>query len=288
MSDQAELTTTNDEAPAETPTAVVTQALARRSINTLAQRSGWDPDRVAAGNLLLVQHYMRDVSEMHDLKLEMVTVDVPPKGKYETQDLYTMQGKLAPTKHLLERISHLAGVRWDVGQCRFDVLTPECVIYTAVGGLRGPNGMMAWKSATKSWDLDVEVMEIEERAADLTVWDNSPGATRGAKKPATPEEKAAYIRRETARAKKHRIPMTESKARCRVMRALLGLPGAEDRAYWERPIFCPRIDVRIDAHDPEMRRRVYDDAFGGRAVLGYAQPAPAEQITDVEYTEDVS
>lgn len=271
MSDIA--ATTTDHAPS-TDVAVLPDD--RVSIAKLARLSGWLPEKVAEGNLLINQHYIRDISDLHVVKLEMLTVAVPPQGSWESEDLYTMQGKLAPTKHLLERMSHAAGVQWDVGACRFDLLHPENVIFTAVGGIRGPSGLMTWKSATKEWSKDVEVMEIEERAATRSI---GYGANA---RPMTDEERAAYIRSETARSIKNRLTMTESKAKTRVMRALLGIRGAADRAYWSKPFFIPRIDVVLDANDPEIRGRVFDDAFNGRQVLGYSQQRPVEHITDVD------
>ncbi len=270
----------------EVPQAVVAPnaqsvALARRSIATLATQSGWDPTVVAEGHVLIFPAYVRQISDLHQIKLEMVKVAVPTSGARETEDLYTMQGKLAPTKHLLERMSALAGIQWDVERCRFDHLSSDCVIYTAVGGIRGASGTMRWVSATKEWNIEVERMEIDERSVDgvrETGWNQN-------KRKATPEENAAYRRQELARSIKHRIPMTESKARTRVMRALLGLPGVENAAYWDKPFFLPRIDVLIDATDPETRRLVHQDAFGARATLGYSRV----DMTDVEVlSEDVA
>ena len=56
-----------------------------------------------------------------------------------------------------------------------------------VGGIRGLNGEMVWVAKVKEWQLEVEMIEIEERAANLKKgWDDD-------KRDATPAEKAAEI-----------------------------------------------------------------------------------------------
>lgn len=259
-------------------------ALARRSLDTIALNSGWQPEDVAKGNVLITDRYFRQISEYHLIALEMITVAVPKKvsGKnyYEnsTEDLYKEQnGKYAANKHLLEKIAMTAGVRWDVNRCGILHRDSESVVYRAVGGIRGLNGEWNWIEKIKEWSLDVELIEIEERAADMTVWDNSPGAERGSKKPATDAEKASYIRKETARAKKHRMAMAEAKAKNRVIRTLLGLPSSADVAWWSKPLFIPRIDLHLDANDPDVKTRLLDEAFGARTALGFQPATDAEE-----------
>lgn len=245
-------------------------ALRATTIVDVAARSGWGAETVASANVLITPTYVRQISALHQVTLERLDVRVPDRGRneWETEDLYTMQGKLAPTKHLLERVALLAGVEWDVARCRFDVILPELVVYTAVGGIRGPGGKMVWIPASKEWNRDVEYAEIDERAKGLKVWSDEVRR----KVEATPEQRADYIAKERARAAKHRIPMTESKARLRVLRALLGIAGAADADYWKRPFLIPRIDVVLDPNDPHVRERLLEEGLGARRLLGYDPP----------------
>lgn len=249
-------------------------ALQKRGMARLAAESGWSQKDLESGNVLVFPAYVRQISELHQAKLERIAIEVPPKGEDST-DLYRMQGKLAPTKHLLERIAMLAGIKWDPERSKFDYVGPDSVVYTAVGGIRGPGGEMIWVAKTREWLLEAEVIEIEERAVNRHVWEN------GKKRPATEAEKAAYVRTEIARSKAHRISNVETKAKNRVIRSLTGIPNAESAAYWARPMFIPRIDLVLDAHDPMTRGLLIGEGIAGRDVLGFAQ-RPAGQLAPVE------
>lgn len=272
-----------EEKPPATAGSVALEAI---TIKAVAQRSGWSAETVDAANVLITPVYVRQISPVHQVTLERLDVALPREGEWESEDLYTMQGQLAPTKRLLERVALLAGVEWDVPRCRFDVLTPEIVVYTAVGGIRGPGGKMTWIPATKEWNREVELVEIHERAAKKKVWTGPKGNRTS--RPMTEEERASYIASETARAIKHRIPMTESKARLRVLRALLGIAGAADRSYWSRPFLIPRIDVILDPNDPAVRARLIDEGMGARRLLGYDPPtadSPGASVVGVVHPD---
>lgn len=259
-----ETPTTELPAPPADPATAQSVALARRSIGTLAGQSGWDPARVAEGNVLIFPAYVRQISDMHQIKLEMVTVD-------PNADLYTsngFQGEYAATKGLLERMSALAGLQFDPTEH----LYPEPGVYVAKarGGIRGPDGLIAFKTASKEWIREVVLVEIEERAA-----------AQIAARQLTEDYRETWVRKQLAHEMKERASKTETKAKNRVRREVLGLPGKAPLSYWQKPFFIPRIDILIDPNDPEVRQRVFDQAFGARATLGYSQ-REVDAATEVE------
>jgi hypothetical protein len=247
-----------------TPTATVVPtpraaAMTRTSVANLATQSGWNAERVAEGNVLIFPAYVRQISDMHQIKLEMVTVDTSPLSN----DLYDIDGEKAATKVLLERMSNLAGLQFDP----VDHVYPEPGVFVAKarGGVRGPDGLIAYKTASKEWIREVVELELEKRAA----------AAIAAKK-LTLDYKPTWLREQMGHEMKERGTKTETKAKNRVRREVLGLPGKAPLSYWQKPFFVPRIDILIDPSDPETRKRVFDQAFGASRFLGY------DNITDVE------
>lgn len=250
----------------EASTEVVEVPSARRiaakaqTIDTIAAQSGWIPEEVAKGHVLIFPSYVRQISEMHQVKLEMVTVD-PAK------DLYTFDGKFAATKGLLERMGSLAGIEFDATQ--FEYPEPGVLVAKARGGVRGPDGLISYVNASKEWIKDVVLVEIEGRA-DALMQATPPKLTAA--------YRDTWIRQQMAHEMKERGTKTETKAKNRVRREALGLPGAEMLPYWQKPFFIPRIDILIDATNPEIRKHVYEDAFGGRKLLGLPQPTIVHDV----------
>lgn len=280
----------------------MTLGMEATTIAQLAAQSGFSAETVASGNVLGSVTYVRQISGMHRAVLERIAVEVPAHGTYESADLYVKQKQMMPRKRLLERVAMAAGIKWV--RCGIDYVDASSVVYSATGGVRGPGGEMTWVTKSKEWLLDTELIEIHERANEPT-WDNSPGAARGAKRARTDEERAAYISSETARTKANRLGMVESKAQNRVMRALLGLPGAADASYWSKPLFVVRIDMVLDANDPMTKGMLLAESIGAKHLLGIgageehrveaARPAPQlaaapdpepEEATDVEVVEE--
>lgn len=248
-------------------------AIESTTLAELAARSGFNAETVAAGNVLGNPAYVRQISGLHHAKLERVAIELPKDDRSDSTDLYRMQGKLAPTKRLLERIALAGGLKWDAERCRIDYVDASNVVYTAVGGIRGPGGEMVWMPKSKEWLLEAELIDIHERAATLTKWQS------GTKREATQPERESYIRTETARTKANRLANVESKAKNRVIRSLLGVPGAADRAYWSKPLYVLRIDMVLDASDPMTKGMLLAEAIGARGLLGMrtdADPAPPQ------------
>lgn len=244
---------------ATTPPTARRVAAKAQTIGTIAEQSGWSTEAVDAGHVLIFPRYVRQISTMHQVKLEMFTVDVD-------RDLYHFKGSdFGLKKDPLERMGDLAGIRFKSVVHTYP--EPGVVVCTVVGGGRGPEGVIAWKMSSKEWIEDVELAAIEKRADERQSFD-------------TEELRARWIRSELAEAKRERLTKTETKAKSRVRREVLGLPAVAPKDFWSKPFFIPRIDVLIDANDPHTRERVMDDAWGARKFL-FPTPDTADAV-DVE------
>jgi hypothetical protein len=161
----------------------------------------------------------------------------------------TDSGKLALTGTALARISAAAGITWDPKQCgrTDDRRNSRYCEYRAVGG----------------WTLfdGTFITECAHRETDLT--DGS-------------DEAASMTPKQLAQQRKFILPLTESKAKNRVIRRL-GLKSGYTQQELQKPFAVARLMFTGRTNDPELRKvfammKAQQLTAGTAALFGGEQP----------------
>ena len=206
--------------------------------------------------------YIREVSERHVVRLEMIKPD-------PDRDFYKQGSGWAPVKQFLLKVSDLAGLRWDPDRCFYEVNERMRKVFKSVCYIRLADGTMKAYPGHKEVDLEVELLEVEDRAAELTVWKNNQ------KVPATEEQKAAYIRKETIRLRKHAGSMAETKSMLRAVRGALSLRATYTDEEIKRPWLVPRIDFQPNYDNPDIQKQLIGRGLNAAGDL-YSTPQPID------------
>jgi hypothetical protein len=161
----------------------------------------------------------------------------------------TDSGKLALAGSALARISAAAGISWDPKQCgrTDDRRNPRYCEYRAVGGWTLFDGTFVTECAHRETDL----MDGSDEAASMT-------------------EKQLAI------ARKFILPLTESKAKNRVIRRL-GLKSGYTKEELQKPFAVARLMFTGRTNDPELRKafalmKAQQLTAGNAALFGGEQP----------------
>jgi hypothetical protein len=179
-------------------------------------------------------------------------------------------------KPAIDKIAAAAGITFDPDRTGVKG-TPsrDYLLFEAVGSLKLPDGTVITKKGTVEWDFDA-------------VW--SPPKRYDNETNERYEERSAEAARVLRR---FRIPMSETKAMLRVVRALLGLKSKYTAAELKHPFEVPHYDYAPNMDKPEVRALVMAQAdTSHRALYGAspidpderkalsAAPADVEDVTD--------
>lgn len=178
--------------------------------------------------------------------LRSITVDnrlADNGGTGDVYEPYEKRGFLALSKQALDKIAMMAGITWKHVQRVDDTNDPFKCIYTALGEILTLDGMPFVYSADYSLDLN----------------DGAPQATS--------ITKAGMLSAQ----RKNLAMITESKAKNRVIRSLLGI----SHSYKPDELLKPFMILRVipDMRDPEVARMVKAKMLG---LEKYLFPVPAD------------
>ncbi|MBI9092995.1 MAG: hypothetical protein JEZ12_27585 [Desulfobacterium sp.] len=138
-------------------------------------------------------------------------------------DIYYAQKKFRVAFSGLTKLGNAAGVEWDpTNTCRTDNRSDKLYVsFRAVGGIRKNDGRLYPVKA--EYDLDLEIIEEEIRETYYSDKKRNDKFNKGK----SDEEFAKYaefcIRRDFIQKRKRKLPLAESGAKARVLRALLGV-----------------------------------------------------------------
>lgn len=182
--------------------------------------------------------------------LRSITLDprMDDKNKSISGDVYPpmeAHGNLALTKQALDKIAMMAGINWKSVERKDDAQDPFKCRYAATGEILTLDGVPYTYSAEYSLDLN----------------NGSP--------------QAAAIKKDgmLAAQRKNLAMITESKAKNRVIRALLGISASYRPEELTKPFMILRVIP--DMHDPEVARMVKAKMLG---LESYLFPAPDPQV----------
>lgn len=210
---------------------------------------------------------------VESLSLVQITPD-PIRGEVYNDFRYANErdGKFALSGLALNKIAQAAGIKWDIDRCRMvrwqtDPVTGHITAeYMAVGGIRQPNGEWQIEPATKVIDTAVEAEDLEE------TYKRKLKAGRGK---FTEDDIPDMVRREILQLKRFLSGHVETKAKLRVIRALLSMKQVYTSAELQRPFVVPRLLYRPDLADPREHERVQlEGARAVRELYGGSGPSP--------------
>jgi hypothetical protein len=226
---------------------------------------------------------MESLSPFHTVRFATETISPNPddgevfkvgsrKVGEQWENLFAL-GKVA-----LLKLGDVAGVRWDVGQCRRmdDMRSPMYVSWQVVGRVQRPDG--TWHAVKATKELDLEVILAEIRAAHAK---KAPG-TKDYPKSGTPEQQAAYVeaqaQAEFLQFRKHKVARCETGAYNRALRALLKLKNTYTTAELRKPFAVAQIALD-PSKDPRIANAMRVQSIHAMYDLGYEDnDVPREQL----------
>jgi hypothetical protein len=177
----------------------------------------------------------------------------------EVYDSWEKPGEVALTKLALDKLAQVAGIEWvHVYRVQDTGDDPLKCHYYAEGRMRLIDGTFHYMPGNKSIDLN----------------DGSPEAMAMSKKPA-----------QLAGARKNIAALAESKAKNRVIRALLGLKQSYRPDELKKPFLVMKIVP--DMADPEVRKMVQAQMLGMEKYLFAPQAAPQLEEANTSATNDL-
>lgn len=186
-------------------------------------------------------------------------------------DYYEVQGKFRLRYSGLTKLGNAAGVEWSPGDtCRIDNRADKMyIVFRAVGGIRKNDGKLyLWKA---EYDLDLEVIEEETRDLHLV---------KGVKKNLTGQALEDYANKNTRRdmlhKRKHKLTLSETGAKLRVLRAILDIPN--QYASENMILGMPFIVVRfvLDHQNPDIKQLFLQSAR--ESMMGLYGRTPAVSL----------
>ncbi len=179
--------------------------------------------------------------------LRTITLDTSEDAG-EVYESWEKKGEFALTKKALDKLAQVAGIEW-VHVYRVDKGTdPLMASFYAEGKMRLIDGTFHHMPASKSINLN----------------DGSPEANAMKAKP-----------NQLAGARKNIVALAESKAKNRVIRALLGLKQSYKPAELKKPFLVMKIVP--DMNDPEVKRMVQAQMLGMEKFLFAPQANPEQE-----------
>jgi len=227
---------------------------------------------------------MSGLSEFHELVLDVLLLDPDPKGDdvYVQEKAYKNKpAKLALTAKALARLGICASVEWDPKDTRITYRDENYVAYSAVGYVNKADGTRVGRFAEGDIDMKVERNKIEDAMSlKVETWldpDNDKGKWFRQMSKASQD---GYVRHKIAEQVNfkdtHKQSLAATKARSRVLRDLLGTKSTYTVEDLEKPFVMPRVILRPDYSDPEVKKLMLAGAI--QSVMGVFGAPPARQI----------
>ena len=201
----------------------------------------------AGMNMLIPSTHIEGMSELHAPVIDYVEISPDPKAG----DVYFHKesGKFVFAKQGLMKISRAAGIMWHPVETRRSDNRADrnYVSYRALGGVRMPDGEIAWIPG--EYDMDLEVIEDELQGQYLA---------SGKKKKKSGNELEDYVnycvKRDLLYKRKHRVKLCETGAMSRVIRSLIvDLKAGYTQKELSFPFVVTRIIFKPDYRDPKTR-----------------------------------
>ena len=204
-------------------------------------------------NLLIPDICLEGLSDWHRVVIERIHMDPEPKTyKGGGDDCYkdSQTGLLRLTGFALEKLSVSANIQWNLPYCsRTDGRTsPKYFSYRSVGGIRKPDGSIAWMSNTYDLDLDAEEDELTK------IHTKNGGKNKSGK--ALDEYVRYCVDRDLTFKRKHAIKLCESGSRNRVIRKILNVKSGYTCEEMQKPFVTIRVIFQPPLDDPEVKRQL--------------------------------
>jgi hypothetical protein len=212
-------------------------------------------------NILIPTKTITQISPFHRVSINVVQLDSNP----DAGDVYTLQGKLAPTKNGIMKLAGAAGIQVKGIRSVTPAGCERCVQAAALA--------KAPPSCRDCPNKDDICMEAEVLLPDGAGGYRSIIASREWN---AEDERAAAAGNERlyAQAKRFRKAVAESKALLRAVRSALSVKAVYTAAELKKPFVVPVVTLNYD--DPALREAVVRRlASGVDAVFGAAEPVTA-------------
>jgi len=214
------------------------------------------------------------MSPLHTLRETTVTIDISecyPIVEYVDGSKVERLGLGRPA---LDKIASAAGIRWEASTGVVGKPTEDYLMYRAIATMVLPDGSTTQGLGTTEWFASEEVDPIREQVAELQ--------KEAAKNPNDKRTfgKLAGKKKQLHDARAYRLGMTETKAKNRAIRSLLGIKAKYTAEEIAQPFVVPHVDFNPDLSDPNVKELIKAGAFAGAGALyGGGRPAIAQTET---------
>lgn len=205
---------------------------------------------------ILIPTTKLEANEFYKPVIDEVSLSIEQGDAYPRKDAQGKQ-KYAPTMQGLNRLAICADIEWDPRETRrIDNGTDKLyVVFQARGGLRKADGSSVWHSAVYELDLEIVREEIEEQHRNKCKnWNKSE------------KEKEDYVefatKRDWREKRRRKLTLTESGAKARVLRPLLGIKSLYTKEELAKPFIMIRYIFQPPFNDPDIRRQVTAISLG--------------------------
>lgn len=182
--------------------------------------------------------------------------------------------KYGLSKAALNRIAQAAGIEFDVNRTGMvGVPTREYMQFRAVARLRIADGTLIERPGSVEWFYDLEVAPLLAEVAELQMQLDAAKTDQDRR---SLSGKLFGKKKQAHDAMAKRLPMCETKAMLRAIRAILPIKSKYDAAELAYPFVVPRVDVVPDVEDPHVRELMKSRAIDvGAALYGEVEPQRA-------------
>jgi len=247
-----------------------------------------DKYREQDANMLCPTTKIDGLSDWHDVVVDSISLSVNP----DDGDIYKQRdndSKSILTGQALQKLAVCAGVVWNPRETKATTLEKNYVAYNAVGCIRKTDGQMVCFQAEYDIDMDVIEDEIREKYEfKRREWLDENYNKTWFKKMSPANQKAYVdkkINEELNFKRRHKTKLAATGAKNRVIRALLGIKKGYTAAELQKPFVMPRVIIRPDFSDPEVKRTMMQVAI--QSMTGVYGPMPAQIDQSVDDTIDL-
>lgn len=233
------------------------------------------------GHLLIPTPKIEGLTPFHRVIFEEVQLTPEDVYKGSKDNYFRLLGKA------LERLANCAGIQWHLELTRIASIDSNYVLAEAVGGIKKPDGSIAYMKASYDMDLITE----KEDLYDTYRAKRNDKYNKG-KSDADFESYVEFcVNRDFRQIRSHRTALAETGAKNRVIRKLLNLKSEYSAQELSIPFVAVRIVFVPDMNDPNVKERLLDGymrtsvgIYGGSTQ---SLPSPIRTIRPQEKIIDI-
>lgn len=200
-----------------------------------------------------------------------------------TNDIYNAQGKFRIRYTGLLKLSLAASMRWSINDTRRTDNRNDKLYcsFMAVGGVLKSDNTVNWVKAEK--DMDLEVMEMELEDQYNSTWDKDRGNGKiPTWKTKDYTERSIYVdkmvRRDMISHRKNKLTKSESGAKARVIRAILGLQGTYSNENQLKGMAFIMVHFASNPNHPDNRANLINSVNNAQNMI-YGSGRRQEQLS---------